>query len=256
MNLPGAKLQPKQFVPRIGDAVIMFDTRISKSWGVGEGILASYLLESLSQDIKGGLLLFVARDKQTGRKVWLKASGGSEAAVKLLAAEAVAMQQIEHQNILSPCNVESATTGECLAFPWQGETPYAEYDQASLSQPDKLRIGLGLLAAVAFLQALAEPVVHNSIQLANLWLRPGLHWPLLVGFQAANTKPSNKDLAADRLACWQTIGQVCLGVEAGQQPDSQLETAAKAWVKSGTEKVPGIKVEMEREFLRRVTADL
>lgn len=234
----------------------MFETRISKSWGVGEGILAKYFLEDLAQDIEGGVLLFVARDKNTGRKVWLKTGDGSGAAINMIESEAEAWGNIKHPNILCPGKLEPTGPDGFIAFPWQGETPLTEYDQAGLSPPDRVRICAGLIEAVAFLQAQEEPISHNSIHQGNVWLKAGLLWPLLFGFQAASPKPSNKDLASDRQACWDTICQVCFSGGKDQKIEGQLEKAANAWLKNGTQKVPGIKAEMGREFIRRVTADL
>ncbi len=234
----------------------MFETRISKSWGIGEDVLARFFLESLHEDISGGLLLFIARDKLTGRKLWLKVSDESEAANTTLAAEAALWDGIEHPNLLAPCQQDVAGFQDYIAYPWQDEVPFKDTDQAALSPPDLVRICIGLLNGVMYLQSLKNPVAHNQLGKSSLCLAASHHWPILTGFHLATSGASEKVLMKDRQACLDAISKICFGTGMAGNFSDHLEEPAKAWVKEGTKAADGLLAEMDREFIRRVIADL
>ncbi len=173
-----------------------------------------------------------------------------------MAAEASMWDGVVHPHLLSPCQQEIETTQNFIAYPWKGEVPFQDADKAAMSPSDLVQICIGLIESVVYLQSLEQPVAHNKIGLNSLCLETSHHWPILTGFHMATTAASSKALKADRQACFDSIAQICFSTGMTGNISEYLDPPAKAWVKGGAGTAESLLAEMDREFIRRVTADL
>jgi hypothetical protein len=228
----------------------MFTARVTESWEVPEAIQALFLLERPVEHSGEGAPMFQVRQRDTGRRLWLKCAGPDEWSGERLVAEATILTAAKHPHILSLEADFSGAEPRHLVYPWQAERPLDDTTLQQLSDPDRVRLALDLVNTVAHLQALDPPVVHTTVSLARMWVTPGTSWLRLAGFDASHLAAGAEELTADRAAVWDVVSQLM------PDPTEELQLRGTEWVDRGPEKLPPLAQELHSVFLGSVATDL
>jgi hypothetical protein len=222
--------------------------------GAPEAVQAAYLIERRLDLPYWAEPIYQARNRASGKRVWLKCSDGSADSVSRIGREGRLLKLLAHPNVLPSAATDGPADAACLAYPWGAEAPLESLAPAGWSAPDRARLALALQDVVSHLQSLPEPVAHTSLRADTLWVTPGIHWLKLVGFGSAVEGASPEQLQADREAAWRIICQL-----AGPSPSSQggsLDEAGRDWVEHGEASADALKRALKLSLLEYVTTDL
>ncbi|MCH7471841.1 protein kinase family protein, partial [bacterium] len=174
----------------------MFTARLTESLGAPEGITSRFLIEQKVDLAACPEPLYLARERETGVRRWVKCSDGTEESLERLRNEAQILAGLSHPH-LPVLQADASDADEPhLVFPWQAEVSLAKKELADLSAPDRARIAEGLVQVVSYLQAEKPPVSHNRMELDNFWVSPEILWPKLWGFGYAQAGAAVEQLRA------------------------------------------------------------
>lgn len=230
-----------------------FTARISDARGAPDALQHEFLIEHRLDTPGYEEPVYLGRDRQTGIRNWLKhATGEADSAARII-NEARLLPRLEHPHIIRIARDAAQSASPWLAYAWQAEAPLASSRLSSLSSTSKARLAQELLAAVGYLQDLAEPVAHQHLGLGALWVTSELCWLRLAHFGQASIGASVDELAADRNAAVRLLLQLT-------QPEGQmahgLEITAQAWIDRGEEALLDLQRMLKLILLERITEDL
>lgn len=234
----------------------MFGARLSELWGASEAIQQYFIFEQKLALALSTEPVFLAREQSAGMRMWVKLSDGSEESLARMATEADVLRSLHHPHVIGLKIDKRDFEVPFIGFPWHAEQPLADMDIDTLPEADRIRIALGLLDVVNYLQSVDSPVAHCRINTENLWLTPTTGWIRLASFGHAVVRASDEDLVGDREQTIKLLSDLLGRGSAAEEVSDRILEDGLAWTESRHSTNEALQEMLRRRFLASVTADL
>ena len=234
----------------------MYGARLSELWGVTEAIQQMFVFEKKLALAVITEPVFQAREQSTGMRMWVKLSDGTEESNKRLSIESDMLRSLNHPHIMDLKIDKRDWEVPFIGFPWHAETPLADVDMESISDPDRIRLAISLLEIIDYMQTLDDPVSHGRINTENLWITPTSGWIRLASFGHAMVSPLESDLLTDREQALNLVSDILGKNENGEELKDKLIDTGVLWIESPDQSVSTLSSMLRKSFLTSVTSDL
>lgn len=226
---------------------------VALAQGLPESIAERFWLQK-EYGIPGSERLFMARNREDGRRCWLLCAGHDAGSQDRISTAYFSLSGLEQPHLMTPQR-DAAANGQYLSFPYNADAPLSEVEIELLTGPDRLRLTAQLVNIVDWLQSLPQPVAHLELAPGFMWVSPGFKWLRLGGFMGAVRPASQQDLKADRVDAQELIARVINGSTKGSSLD-EINASLRSWIEEGSVAAGGLLGALQRVYVAEVMTDL